>query len=62
VRILAACLILANLMLYLAVHRLPAVEPMATPEINLPRVTRIEILDSDRSASPSQENESRCVS
>jgi hypothetical protein len=47
-------------MLYLAVHRLPAVEPMATPEINLPRVTRIEILDSDRSASPSQENESRC--
>ncbi|WP_133737107.1 hypothetical protein [Halospina denitrificans] len=47
-------------MLYLLVHRLPAVEPLERPEINLPRVTRIEMLDSERSAPQPEDKESRC--
>lgn len=59
-RFLAALLILANLILYLLVNRLPEVESVAPPDINLPRVTRIELLDPERPASQDGKEQSRC--
>ena len=59
-RFLAGLLVLANLMLYLVVHRLPALESATPPEINLPRVTRIETLGSGSPASQSREEQGRC--
>lgn len=59
-RFLAALLVLANLILYLMVHRLPAVDPVTAPEINLPRVTRIEMLGSSSGDPRASENQSSC--
>lgn len=51
-RFLVALLVLANLILYLLAHRLPEPEGLDTPTINLPRVTRIEMLDSGETEQP----------
>ena len=59
-RFLAAVLVLANLGLYLMVNRLPEMEPVTAPEINLPRVTRIEKLDADRPDQQPPEAGSSC--
>lgn len=59
-RIIVGFLILANLALFLLVQRLPGPEAAEPPTVNLPRVTRIEMLNSGSAESSGEGGETDC--